>query len=718
MDNDPTKEANARKRLMVLMTRHQRQIFSYIYVLVPHRSDAEDLLQETSLVICEKFNEFKQGTDFVAWACQIAYWRVRYSRQKFARSKVVFDQEIVDVLAQTAGEMADEIDDRHEALGQCLQRLHLRDRELLLRALRARRERRGGSEALGANRANRVQGAGAAAETVARLRHHASGQNGSGMTLSDPDILTLNELCNAVVDGTLSDVQMQALSRWLRDSDDARRFYVRVTGLSASLHHYASEMQTGEPDAAEVPDKSARRWKWVIGLLSIAASIAMLVWISKPKPVTTEPAPVIAATNEPEFVAQLTGGKGYEWGANTASIAPGGRLVKGQRVELNKGLAEITFDSGAQVVLQGPATLLVNSAWSATLSRGTLTASLPPEAMGFSIANPTVEVVDIGTEFTMVADAGGAATEVLVLKGEVEAAPRTQEDQRPIVLREKDARRFATSGVSGVRDSDQKFQALRQPRQLERFVSPIGYAHWSFDEDFGDRFKAETFGLPFSPPDVQLHDATSLTGATHTRGHVNQAMRFDGSVYAQTNFSGISENSPHTVLFWVKVPREANASNAYAMVAWSVNNKQLGTHPIHIGWNRNANEGPWGVLRTDYGGGFALGSTPLRDGKWHHVAVVFIPRDDPANPVECKQYVDGRFDGEGKPSTPGSDIFTASGEHAQTANGTVWLGCRLGTKGALRYERFTGDMDELFIADGALGPPEIVRLMSTNRIDD
>jgi RNA polymerase sigma-70 factor (ECF subfamily) len=133
MEHDPAKETDARKRLMALMTRHQRQIFSYIYVLVPNRPDAEDLLQETSLVICEKFNDFREGTDFVAWACQIAYWRVRYSRQKFARSKVIFDQEIVDVLAQTAGEMADELDQRHEALSQCLQRLHPRDRELLIR---------------------------------------------------------------------------------------------------------------------------------------------------------------------------------------------------------------------------------------------------------------------------------------------------------------------------------------------------------------------------------------------------------------------------------------------------------------------------------------------------------------------------------------------------------------------------------------------------------
>jgi RNA polymerase sigma-70 factor, ECF subfamily len=125
-------EAESRKRLMALMTQHQRRIFAYIYTLVPDRYDAEDLLQETSLIICEKFDDFEEGTDFVAWACQIAYWRVRYARQKFARSKVVFQQELVDALAQTAATMHEEMDVRHEALANCLQKLPARDRELVL----------------------------------------------------------------------------------------------------------------------------------------------------------------------------------------------------------------------------------------------------------------------------------------------------------------------------------------------------------------------------------------------------------------------------------------------------------------------------------------------------------------------------------------------------------------------------------------------------------
>jgi RNA polymerase sigma-70 factor (ECF subfamily) len=129
---DAPNETDRNKQLMLLMTQHQRRIFAYIYTLVPDRHHAEDLLQETSLVICEKFHEFESGTDFVAWACQIALWRVRAARQKFARSKVIFDQDVLDAVAQTTGELAGELSERHEALEHCLQKLPARDREMIL----------------------------------------------------------------------------------------------------------------------------------------------------------------------------------------------------------------------------------------------------------------------------------------------------------------------------------------------------------------------------------------------------------------------------------------------------------------------------------------------------------------------------------------------------------------------------------------------------------
>jgi RNA polymerase sigma-70 factor (ECF subfamily) len=120
------------KELMRLMTQHQRRLFGYIYTLLPYREAAEDVLQETSLTICEKFSEFKLGTDFVAWAFQVAYWEVRKAKQKYARSKLVFGDDALAAVAATAAEMAPEMDARHDALQHCLQKLHPRDREFVL----------------------------------------------------------------------------------------------------------------------------------------------------------------------------------------------------------------------------------------------------------------------------------------------------------------------------------------------------------------------------------------------------------------------------------------------------------------------------------------------------------------------------------------------------------------------------------------------------------
>jgi ferric-dicitrate binding protein FerR (iron transport regulator) len=532
------------------------------------------------------------------------------------------------------------------------------------------------------------------------------------MNLADKDILELNELCNALVEGTLNETQKAHLSHWLATSEAARQFYVRAMGLSASLFSYAGEMQTEEPDAAVSFAKIIHVgwwWKWwKFGALAAAASIALVSWIEWPKQNI-----ISAAAPVNEFVAHLTGSKECQWVDNSSSVQPGGRLRKGQKLELAKGFAEITFDSGAQIVLQGPASLDVKSAWAATLNRGTLKASVPPEAIGFSISNPKVEVVDLGTEFTMFADAIGAATEVLVLKGEVEAQPNTGADQQPIVLHEKESRRFAASGVSSINNSEQKFARFTQSVSLDHFIPPTDYMHWSFNEADGSIFKADASGEPFDAANAQLENISSSEFATaHGPGRWGNALQFDGRLFAKAAFPDISGTSPHTVVFWVKVPKDANLSNAYAMVAWGMNSKYFNSHPIHIGWNRNPNEGTVGVLRTDYGGGFALGSTPLRDGRWHHISVVLIPGEDAKSFVEVKQYVDGRFEGEGKSSPPGSEIFS---KLSGATSGTVWLGCRLGIDG-VRQERFRGEMDELFIADRALEPLEIVQLMKDNQL--
>jgi RNA polymerase sigma-70 factor (ECF subfamily) len=130
--SDPAPTSDPHRALVPLLMQHERQIFAYIYTLVPNRHDAQDLLQETCLTIYDKFAEFTPGTDFMAWAMRIAWWKVRAARQKFARSKVVFNDEVMEAISHTAVTMVEETSPMQAALAQCLTKLNDRDRRMIL----------------------------------------------------------------------------------------------------------------------------------------------------------------------------------------------------------------------------------------------------------------------------------------------------------------------------------------------------------------------------------------------------------------------------------------------------------------------------------------------------------------------------------------------------------------------------------------------------------
>ncbi|MFL3657845.1 MAG: sigma-70 family RNA polymerase sigma factor [Opitutales bacterium] len=164
MNDSESAAESSRRELMGLLSRHQRKIFAYIYTLVPNRADADDLLQEACLTIYEKFDTFEPGTDFVAWANRIAWWKVRQSRQKFARSKVVFDEAVMESVSRTAIALAPELDQRHVALEHCLGKLNDRDRIMILT-----RYERGHGVAEAASQSGRSLNA--AYKALARLRN-------------------------------------------------------------------------------------------------------------------------------------------------------------------------------------------------------------------------------------------------------------------------------------------------------------------------------------------------------------------------------------------------------------------------------------------------------------------------------------------------------------------------------------------------------------------
>lgn len=114
-----------------LFTHHQRRLFLYILAQVSNPVEAEEILQETNVVIWSKCSRFQPGTNFLAWVSQIANFEVMKFRTRRRREKLVFSDDFLQTVAQTSLERSDELESRRSALVYCLSKLRQKDRELI-----------------------------------------------------------------------------------------------------------------------------------------------------------------------------------------------------------------------------------------------------------------------------------------------------------------------------------------------------------------------------------------------------------------------------------------------------------------------------------------------------------------------------------------------------------------------------------------------------------
>ena len=109
----------------------RERLFSFAMAISPNWHDAEEIIQEASLVLWRKFNSFDRSTDFFAWACQVIRYEVYNHRRRDSRRRVLFSNDSVERLADIATQQAAGFDERCEALRQCLQKLPSADQRLI-----------------------------------------------------------------------------------------------------------------------------------------------------------------------------------------------------------------------------------------------------------------------------------------------------------------------------------------------------------------------------------------------------------------------------------------------------------------------------------------------------------------------------------------------------------------------------------------------------------
>src|SRR5690349_13775898 len=119
-----------REEFARLFSRNARRIYGFIMTLVFNHHDAEEVFQNTNVILWNKFAEFEPGTNFFAWASRIAYFEVLSLMKQKRRSHTMSDESL-ELLANEAMTLSQTSSERLDALEECLGKLTADDRELL-----------------------------------------------------------------------------------------------------------------------------------------------------------------------------------------------------------------------------------------------------------------------------------------------------------------------------------------------------------------------------------------------------------------------------------------------------------------------------------------------------------------------------------------------------------------------------------------------------------
>jgi RNA polymerase sigma-70 factor (ECF subfamily) len=124
--------AESKAEFAELLRQHQSQLFAYIYSLVHNFDDADDLFQQTSLVLWDKFDQFDRSKRFLPWACGVARYEVLNYLRARNRHRLYFSDELNLALVEAQDDLeAEPLEDQRDALAGCIKKLRRRDAELL-----------------------------------------------------------------------------------------------------------------------------------------------------------------------------------------------------------------------------------------------------------------------------------------------------------------------------------------------------------------------------------------------------------------------------------------------------------------------------------------------------------------------------------------------------------------------------------------------------------
>lgn len=509
------------------------------------------------------------------------------------------------------------------------------------------------------------------------------------------------ERIDAALEGKLDAAEFEALQEELRQDPVALDHWCHQAAIHGRLEwELADQAVPFSPPAVSKARQAFHRWAAAAVLVLAGLGIGLLIGRGKPAVQGISPVALQAG----ETVGRITATRDPQW-VGTALAT--GDWVQTGTLELRSGSAVITFDCGATVRLKAPARLHVTSPTRTLMESGKATVEIPRQAYGFVFETPTTEISRRMSRFAVAVDDDGHS-EIHVLDGQIQLAGKLG-DLDTLDLGKNKAVRLAEDGkvMSATRyQVDQLTTSLPESADL----LPEWYLHWGFDttDTNSGTFKETGIHPELTERfDAQVHLPHADSVVSLVPGRFGNAVHMNGQRgFLATDFPGFSGASPRSIAFWVRIPPDTPENLAYSFLSWGTKDVQGGKW--QMGWNTgNDNAGVVGAIRTEVQGGYHIGSTDLRTGRWHHIVSVFSGGQGADVASHVRHYVDGRLD-------PTTAVLSKTVD-TRTSGDTslpLTLGRRIEADGF--YRTFSGELDEVFLFPTALTPEQIEQLYREN----
>ena len=121
--DQPASNPAAQQEFLTVFLANEREVFRYVAALVPTVGDAQEIVQQTAVVLWEKFDEYDSERPFAPWACRFALNVTRQWMTRRQRWKALLEAGLAEKLALRREQLRSEFDERLLHLDECLQKL-------------------------------------------------------------------------------------------------------------------------------------------------------------------------------------------------------------------------------------------------------------------------------------------------------------------------------------------------------------------------------------------------------------------------------------------------------------------------------------------------------------------------------------------------------------------------------------------------------------------